>query len=163
VVVTRTVVSVIGVVMISLGSAAPADPRGGSLSPDDRCAIAKLEPTAREATCMAEPQIRGVGHKLTDEQVDAQQVACQEATGQAFEIAEGEAGDSACPTIGDADVIGYALALATRTVTSCPHLQERAGTKRTGGLRHRLDHRSDGLPTVRRRSRCTEYRSSGTG
>src|SRR3954454_20287265 len=72
-------VSAIGVVMLSLGSAAAA-----GLSPQDRCAIAKLEAASREAACLAEAQIEGIRQGLTDQQVDRRKAACGQREQQSY-------------------------------------------------------------------------------
>src|SRR4051794_37057254 len=85
------VVWAIGIMMLSLGSAAAADPGGGGsgekdeLSPEDRCAIVKLQATWKEAKCLADAQIRGIRQELTDEEVDKRLVACRERKDQRFE------------------------------------------------------------------------------
>src|SRR3954467_6892673 len=100
------VVSVIGVVMLSLGSAAAA-----GLSPQDRCAIAKLEAASQEAACLTDAQIQGIQQGLTDQQVDKQVAACRQREQQSFKNAEDLPGK--CETLGDAAVVDYGLRLAT--------------------------------------------------
>jgi hypothetical protein len=121
--VSRWAVVVIGVVMTSLGSAAPAHTRGersvgtNDLSAEDRCAIAKLQATWLEAKCMADARISGITQNLTNEELDARLAACKDRTDETFESAEGDAVSSTCTTIGD--VINYALSLATHIPTAC--------------------------------------------
>ena len=120
---TGWVVSAIGGVMISLGSAAAAD-----LSPQDRCAIAKLKATSQEAICLADAQIQGIRRELTDRQVDRLQATCTERKDRRFENAEDDEVESACRTIGvaepDLDLIDHALLLAIETPTSCDPSEE---------------------------------------
>src|SRR3954447_22444033 len=88
------VVSVIGVVMLPFGSAAAA-----GLSPQDRCAIAKLEATSREAECLADAQIEGIRRDLTDQQVNRRKAACRQREHARFENAEDRPGK--CKTLND--------------------------------------------------------------
>src|SRR4051812_28991241 len=66
-------VSVLGMAASALGAAADqeqASAAAAGLSPQDRCAIAKLEATSREAECLADAQIEGIRRDLTDQQVN---------------------------------------------------------------------------------------------
>jgi len=106
------VVSVIGVVMLPFGSAAAA-----GLSPQDQCAIAKLEATSREAQCLADAQIDGIRRDLTDDQVNKQKLACRLKEHARFENAENLPGK--CKTINDDAAIDYGLRLTTDIPRSC--------------------------------------------
>src|SRR4051812_16728072 len=92
--------SAIGVVMLPFGSAAAA-----GLSPQDRCAIAKLEAASREAACLTDAQIAGVRQGLTDQQVDKRVAACSQRERQSFKNAEDLPGK--CETLGDAAAVDY--------------------------------------------------------
>src|SRR3954451_5841431 len=86
------VISVIGVVMLPFGSAAAA-----GLSPQDRCAIAQLEVTSREAACLTDAQIEGIRQNLTDDQISRRKVACSQREQQNFKNAEDLPGE--CKTL----------------------------------------------------------------
>lgn len=105
-------VSAIGVVMLSLGSAAATE-----LSPPERCAIAKLEATWQEAKCLADAQIRGIRRELTDKQVDKLQADCKQREHASFENAEDRPGK--CKTLNDDAAVDYALTLATDIPRAC--------------------------------------------
>src|SRR5262245_55003878 len=103
-IVTGWVVSAVGGVMISLGSAAAAEPHSGGsggtdgLSPEDRCALVKWQATSREARCMTDAHIRGIRLGLSDEEVSELVAACTEKKDQIFENAEDHDLESACRT-----------------------------------------------------------------
>jgi hypothetical protein len=104
-------VSAIGV-MLSLGGAAAAD-----LSPQDRCAIAKLEAISQEAKCLAEAQITGIRLGWTDQRVDRRREACRQREQASFDNAEDLPGK--CKTINDETAVDYALKLATDIPRAC--------------------------------------------
>jgi hypothetical protein len=106
------IASAIGVVVSSLGGAAAAE-----LSPQDRCAIAKLEATWQEAKCLTDAQTRGIRQELTDEQVDRLKADCRQREHMIFENAEGRPGK--CKTIDDDAAVDYALKLATDIPRAC--------------------------------------------
>src|SRR3954449_6153592 len=64
--------AVLGVAASARGAAA------ADLSPQDRCAIAKLEAASREAACLRDAQIAGIRQGLTDQQVDRRRAACSQ-------------------------------------------------------------------------------------
>jgi hypothetical protein len=106
------VVSAIGVVVSSLGGAAAAE-----LSPQDRCAIAKLDATWQEAKCLTDAQVAGIRQGLTDQQVNKQIAACRQRAHASFENAEDLPGK--CQTIDDDAAVDYALRLATDIPRAC--------------------------------------------
>src|SRR4051794_34714752 len=124
--------------MLSLGSAAAA-----GLSPQDRCAIAKLEAASREAACLTDAQIEGIRQGLTDQQVDRRRAACSQRERQSFKNAEGLPGE--CKTLGDAAAVDNDLRLATDIPRSCgesgpPCHDENPATLTTATLTNRTSH-----------------------
>ena len=137
------VASVIGVAMSSLGGAAAAD-----LSPQDRCAIAKLEATWQEAKCLTDAQIAGIRQGLTDKQVDRLKAACRHRVRASFENAEDLPGK--CKTLNDDVAVDYALRLATDIPRACgesgPPCDARdPATLSTATLRNRTPFRVTGV------------------
>jgi hypothetical protein len=127
----------------SLGGAAAAE-----LSPQDRCAIAKLEATWQEAKCLTDAQIRGIRQELTDEQVDRLKADCRQREHASFENAEDRPGK--CKTINDDAAVDYALRLATDIPRACgesgpPCDARNPATLSTATLRNRTPFRVTGI------------------
>src|SRR4051812_40504032 len=112
--------SILGVAPPALGAATDqeqASAAAAGLSPQDRCAIAKLEAASREAACLTDAQIEGIRQGLTDQQVNRQKVACRQREQQSFKNAEDLPGK--CKTLGDAAAVDYDLKLATDIPRAC--------------------------------------------
>src|SRR3954447_25254341 len=103
--------AVLGVAASARGAAA------ADLSPQDRCAIAKLEATAREAACLTDAQIAGIRQGLTDQQVNTRKAACRQREQQSFKNAQDLPGE--CKTLGDAAAVDYGLKVATDIPGAC--------------------------------------------
>src|SRR4051794_36110721 len=129
--------AVLGVAASARGAAA------ADLSPQDRCAIAKLEAASREAACLTDAQIAGIRQGLTDQQVNKQVAACKQREQQSFKNAEGLPGE--CKTLGDAPAVDYGLRLATDIPRSCgesgpPCHDENPATLTTVTLQNKTPH-----------------------
>src|SRR4051812_22836608 len=112
--------SILGVAPPALGAATDqeqASAAAAGLSPQDRCAIAKLEAASREAACLTDAQIEGIRQGLTDQQVDRRKAACRQREQQSFKNAEALPGK--CETLGDAAAVDYGLRLATDIPRAC--------------------------------------------
>src|SRR4051812_27559758 len=112
--------SILGVAPPALGAATDqeqASAAAAGLSPQDRCAIAKLEAASREAACLTDAQIEGIRQGLTDQQVDRRKAACRQREQQSFKNAQDLPGK--CETLGDAAAVDYGLRLATDIPRSC--------------------------------------------
>ena len=112
--------SILGVAPPALGAATDqeqASAAAAGLSPQDRCAIAKLEATAREAACLTDAQIAGIRQGLTDQQVDRRKAACGQREQRSFKNAEALPGK--CETLGDAAAVDYGLKVATGIPGAC--------------------------------------------
>src|SRR4051794_1530298 len=112
--------SILGVAPPALGAALDqeqASAAAAGLSPQDRCAIAKLEAASREAACLTDAQIEGIRQGLTDQQVNRRKAACRQREHASFENAEDRPGK--CKTLNDDAVVDYALKLATDVPRAC--------------------------------------------
>src|SRR3954454_16232438 len=138
--------SILGVAQPALGAATDqeqASAAAAGLSPQDRCAIAKLEAASREAACLTDAQIEGIRRDLTDQQVNRRKAACRQREHARFENAEDRPGK--CKTLNDEAAVDYALELATDIPRACgesgpPCNARNPETLSTATIQNRISH-----------------------